>query len=165
MAYRKSLPSAELLWELFDYNVLEGELYWRKKPAGNVDVSTPAGSYDRRRGYRVIWINNKSYLGHRVAWKWVHGTEPGECLDHVGQEGVKVKRNHIWGLEEVTLRENLKRAASKRDWGSGITWHKRCRRWQAQWTCNGTNRYLGMFADKRDAIDAVKKFREGQQEA
>ena len=58
-----------LLKELFDYR--DGELYWKVKKAVNTKVGDRAGGVILG-GYRIIGINGKSYLTHRLIFLYHH---------------------------------------------------------------------------------------------
>tara|TARA_R110000868_G_scaffold254666_2_gene511237 strand:+ start:61 stop:558 length:498 start_codon:yes stop_codon:yes gene_type:complete len=72
------LPSIEKLKEEFTYDEKTGVLLrkrYSKKEAGFIHKS---------HGYRVVKINQRSYLAHRIIWKFVTGEDPGEFdIDHI----------------------------------------------------------------------------------
>lgn len=162
MTKPKQLPPAEILWDLFEYDPLRGELYWRTARSNFVDTTKPAG-WRARNGYQVVSITQEGkrqhHFAHRLIWKWVHGVDPVEFLDHVGQEHLTVKRNHVWGLEDVSNFENTRRSANKT---KGVCWHKAAKKWMAQSRWDGAHHYLGLFADRADAELAVARFRARQ---
>ena len=75
------LPPAGELWETFEYAPLTGDFYWRIPKRGR-SRNKPAGTNDN--GYRKVVIERQPCLLHRVAWKWVTGSDPGELvIDHI----------------------------------------------------------------------------------
>ena len=152
------LPSAEKLRELFTYDPLRGNLYWRVRPACNVDISKPAG-YVEPNGYRRVGIRlngaTKLYFVHRLVFKWVTGNDPG-ILDHVGQEGIIPKYNAFHALEEVSHAENSRRAKN----GKGFWWSEGLKKWKAQVGWDGSLYDLGSFTHEEDALKAVEAFKE-----
>ena len=129
MPKARPLPPVETLWDLFSYDPLRGELFWKESGPGR-RTGTPAGTLDNQ-GYRGVGVLGQRCLMHRLVWKWVHGTEPGTILDHVGQEGAPVKFNHVWGLEEVAQGENKRRS------GDGVFWYKPTSKWLARRKIDG----------------------------
>ena len=57
------LPPAELLWRLFDYKPLTGELIRRVSINSRARAGSTAGTV-RYDGYYVLSVNNKLYLRH-----------------------------------------------------------------------------------------------------
>ena len=77
----KTLPPAELLWDLFAFSPLTGELFWRVPKQGR-SRCRPVGTNDC--GYRKVVVDRKPLLLHRVVWKWVTGDDPGKLfIDHI----------------------------------------------------------------------------------
>lgn len=101
----KELPSAERLRELFSFDVLKGELFWRESPGRRVKAGSVAGTVNKK-GYRNIQIDGTIYRAHRLIWKWHYGTDPQGELDHRNQEDLPIKQNHIWCLQDLTAREH-----------------------------------------------------------
>jgi hypothetical protein len=96
MPKSRALPPAADLWELFSYNPLTGQLYWRVPKQGR-QVNKPAGTNDN--GYRKLVLSRKPYLLHRVVWAWLTGIDPGALLvDHVD---LNRANNRWWNLRLV----------------------------------------------------------------
>jgi hypothetical protein len=94
--------TAERVRELLDYNPDTGIFRWRIRPAVNVKPGDVAGSPGNR-GYIKIQINKKVYAAHRLAWLYVYGANPLECIDHINRDKLD---NRIANLREATVSEN-----------------------------------------------------------
>lgn len=127
-------------------------LYNRIPRSSRSRIGQAAGSYDRVNGYTTVDIHGQRYLLHRIIYKWVTGLEPGECLDHVGQEGLKPKHNAFHALDSTSNRINLSRAHALRN-ASG--YQTGVRRSGNKYTAGiGVGRhkiYLGVYATESDA--------------
>lgn len=99
----KALPSAELLWETFEYKPLTGELIWRGKPSPKLPAGITAG-HKNKQGYVVVHYKGVLYQSHRLVWKWVTGQDPaGLQVDHVNTK----KGSNRWGnLRLATITQN-----------------------------------------------------------
>ena len=79
----RQLPDAADLWERYAYNPLTGEVFSRLHP------KRKALGYRSRLGYMqtvIRWHGEvQNVFMHRLVWKWVHGTEPGETIDHINR--------------------------------------------------------------------------------
>lgn len=92
------LPSIEKLKKEFTYDEKTGVLLrkrYNKKEAGFIHKS---------HGYRVVKINQRSYLAHRIIWKFVTGEDPGEFdIDHIDGD----RTNNKWiNLRLATRSQN-----------------------------------------------------------
>lgn len=78
MRSRTPLPSQEELRNLFNYD--DGFLF-RKIPAQNNrrKAGDIAGTMNAN-GCYYVKIKKATYLGHRLIWKWHHGTEPANVI-------------------------------------------------------------------------------------
>lgn len=96
MPKSRALPPAADLWDLFSYDPLSGQMYWRVPKQGRqVDKSVGTNSH----GYRKVMLEQKPYLVHRLVWAWVTGTDPGDMLiDHID---LNRANNRIWNLRLV----------------------------------------------------------------
>jgi hypothetical protein len=135
----KPLPSAELLWEIFDYKPLTGELI--RKDTGKV-----AGSIEAK-GYRTVRIRGLAAKAHRIVWAWVTGKDPGELqVDHIDQNK---DNNRISNLRLVDTSRNKLNNKAK-----GYSWHKRSKKFQASITVRDRTIYLGYHETEEAAHQA-----------
>lgn len=144
---RKELPSKEHLWELYDYNPLTGMLInkvTRNRATEGCSAGTKTGD-----GYYTVQIDKKTYLVHRLIFKWVTGQEPSDTLEHNDDNGYN---NVFWNLSDSNNRFNCitrelirKGFIGQRD-GNGA--------WRARINIAGTPFNLGSFKTKEEAHQA-----------
>lgn len=154
-AYRE-LPESELLWELFEYKLLTGELVWRKVTSNRVCVGAATGS-THNQGYAATRIKGISYLTHRLVWAWIYGQDPKNLqVDHVDGN----RQNNRWNnLRLATPAENARNSKVRKHNRSGI---KGVRvlpsgKYQARIRKNGVTIHLGAFETHEEASFAYKK--------
>lgn len=92
----KKLPAQKTLIEILEYNPESG-IFVRRK-TGHV-----AGSKGHHSGYVTIYIDGIGYSAHRLAWVYVHGTEPIGDIDHINRNR---SDNRIENLRNITRQEN-----------------------------------------------------------
>lgn len=107
MPIRKRIMSEKLtrdaVEKLFHYDPETGEVTRRCHAQHNATKGAVV-SYRRKDGYRLVGINNKNYLLHRVIWLLVHGTEP-KIIDHINRDP---SDNRLCNLRAVTQTCNLR---------------------------------------------------------
>jgi hypothetical protein len=143
---------------LVDYNPLTGvfvnKVSRRKSRAGQVAGTSHNG------GYRLIKVDRKNYLAHRLAWFYVHGKWPDHQIDHINGDK---KDNRIANLRQATCSENMQniRLAQKRSKSGvrGVSWVASRSRWVAQISVGGKQKNLGRFDDIEAAINAYQQAR------
>ena len=141
------------LKEYLEYR--DGHLWWIKKSARCIKIGQQFGSYHDK-GYRQGWFKGKMYKEHRLIWLIVYGRLPDKDLDHIN--GVK-DDNKIDNLREATRQENCynRKAIGGSSKYKGVSLHK-CGKWQASYTLNGKQIYLGMFDTELEAAKAYSNF-------
>ena len=128
----------------------------------SVKIGDIAGS-KHIKGYLQLSVNGKPYLAHRLAWFYVHGIWPIECIDHIN--GIKTD-NRILNLREATFtqnKHNYKKANSDNKTSKllGVSWSKTNKSWVSQISLNNKLIYIGHFSDKHKAHEAyLRKKRE-----
>lgn len=90
----------EYLQELFEYR--DGELYWKLSTNRRRIQNKKAGTI-RPDGYKVVFIDKKNYLAHRVIFLHQRGFLP-ECLDHIDNNP---SNNLIENLRPATRSQNM----------------------------------------------------------
>ena len=144
----------ELAEQRFEYR--DGALYWKAKTADRVKIGERAGC-DHGDGYRVISINNKRYLEHRIIFLMHNGYLPA-CLDHADGDR---SNNRIENLREASLSQNgQNRSVSRNASGvKGVYFNAKRNRYQAQIWVDGKSKSLGCYENIDDAAKAVSKAR------
>lgn len=137
---------------ILDYNQETGILHWKvargPRPAGGV-AGHPHGN-----GYIRVQINRYGYFAHRLAWLLTTGAWPSDQVDHInGCRG----DNRWCNLREATNAQNQQNRNPRRDNKSGFTgvsFHKRIKRWRAQIRHRGAKKFLGDFDTPQEASTA-----------
>lgn len=139
------------LKERLHYDPLTGIFTWIK--ANKQFLGKKAGYLNQE--YIKIKLN-KGYLAHRLAWLYVYGEFPTDCIDHIN--GIKTD-NRISNLRDVSNQTNMKNQKRRNTNKSGITgvfWHKTNKMWTSTISVNYKQIHLGSFSTKEDAISARK---------
>jgi len=106
--------------------------------------------------YRTIWLSPKRYPIHKLVYTSFHGLIPdGKVINHKDSNTLN---NSIQNLEAVTRRENTHHGYSKRNQTSkktGVCWNKDKKKWVAQITIDGKQKYLGSFSEEEVAYCVV----------
>lgn len=138
------------LKELLNYDQETGIFTWIKiSPHLSRLIGTKAGT-KRKDGYYRVYIDNKRYYLHRLAWLYVHGELP-KTIDHVNQNP---SDNRIDNLRNVTQLENMRnrKLSSNNTSGiTGVTYNKSRKKWVAQININDKGYFLGHFDTAEDA--------------
>ncbi len=144
------------LKELLHYDPETGGFTWLLRTSNRIRVGGIAGCA-RRDGYRIIRIDGKNHMAHRLAWLYVHGDQPPAETDHIN--GLRAD-NRIANLREATKFENQQnRAIHRRNTSGfpGVSWNKEVGKWQAHIRLESRSKYLGLFEMPEDAHSAYLK--------
>lgn len=151
----KTLPPADILRQLLEYDPETGALRWkprgvewfeespRRGGAANVCAVWNARYANKDaftrvtdKGYRVGKLLGASYSAHRVIWKLVTGIEPEE-IDHINRDKGD---NRLANLRSVDHSANMRNKEIYPTNTSGhrhIHWMPKLRRWTVQLTVPG----------------------------
>jgi hypothetical protein len=131
------------LRKILHYDPITGNFTWLANKS-NRNAGKIAGSVTDN-GYRLIKINGRNYLGHRLAWLYMTGEWPKEMVDHKD----RIKFNNVWtNLREATRSQNQANAGLPSTNCSGIKgvhWDKKDKKWRAQIGVKGKKINLGGF--------------------
>jgi len=145
----------ERLLELIRYDPDTGVLYHRLGRRG-VRAGGVAGTV-KKDGYIVITLDRKGFVAHRLAWLYVHGSEPRNQIDHIN--GVR-NDNRIANLRDVSPREqqhNSGLSVANKSGFIGVSYLKARRKWKAQIRYHGKSHHLGEFQNILDAMNAYQQ--------
>lgn len=147
----------DTLRRVLRYDAGTGKLYWRERPGNarfnNRFAGREAFTAFNSEGYRVGRVFNIYLRAHRVIWAMVHDEWP-EQIDH---ENHDCADNRLSNLSRATNQSNQRNVPLCRNNTSGrvgVTLHRQTGKWVAFIWNNRRRIYLGLYADKADAIAA-----------
>ena len=151
----RSLASAltqSRLKELLVYDPETGIFTWKVKRqrASIGDVATgPDGQ-----GYLRVTLGNERHRAHRLAWLYMHGRWPVDCIDHINLNGLD---NRITNLREATKSQNGINRNVRRDNKTGLKGVIFARnRYVARIRVNGKTRHIGAYKNPTHAAFAYR---------
>ena len=122
---------------------------WNTRWAGTI-----AGAFNNL-GYRVIGIDGRTYLAHRLAWLIVTGKWPGAQIDHANLDP---SDNRFSNLREATVSQNQYNQRMRADNTSGVkgaSWRKSSGKLRGRIGLNGKQLHLGYFDTIEEAEAAI----------
>lgn len=163
--YTKPMPSAAEIAQYVQYDPEMGSFFWLERSEAMMPnhmsrrrwntryAGRPAGGIGLN-GYLSISIADSSYYAHRLAWKLMHGSDPG-IIDHIDGNPIN---NRISNLRNTTVKGNRRngtRAAHNTSGTMGVNLAPNGK-WRAYIKQDGRQVSLGTYLDKADAIAARK---------
>lgn len=152
----------EKLKEVLDYNPISGEFFWRdyqlpsrkaRRKTGRACIGSRAGHNRKRDGYLELRYDGTLYLGHRLAWLYVHGEWPSGELDHINGNPAD---NRIKNLRPATRSQqngNTRRRRNNKTGFKGVCKYRD--RYSAYIKIpKQKSKYLGSFASPQEAHQA-----------
>lgn len=122
----------------------------------------PAG-FVGNRGYLRVKFQSREWLGHVLAWAYVHGYVPELEIDHINRNPAD---NSIGNLRLVTHVENManrhigpKFSPNNEPIPSGIYYNRRERRFKVGVYCSGKSKHVGTYTTLAEATLALSSFR------
>ncbi len=147
----------ERLKELVHYDSETGIFIWKTKTSkySHIKIDDIVGGINKKSGYIQTRIDGKKYQLHRLIWLYMYGYMPKQ-IDHINQARAD---NRICNLREVNNQDNHKnrtRNINNTSSVTGVSWHKRIKKWSSQITINGKQIHLGYFIEFHKAVDIRK---------
>ena len=155
----KPLPPLEELKEFLDYNPDTGIFTWIKKPSNRVKVGQVAGVMNSWTYYIQIRFKGTDYKAHRLAYYMYHGVDPLENLvDHKHNpktnnkiDNLRLANNSQNQMHRVNLNRNNTSGVI------GVYWNKKAKKWYSKIYYHSSQKHLGYFINKEDAIKARRE--------
>lgn len=143
------MVTQERLKELYTYDPIGGT-FRRNFGRQGVEKGSLAGSMNHHFGYVNIFVDDKGYKAHRLAFMYMTGEWPPEEVDHLDGD----RSNNAWeNLKLCSRSENARNMAKRKDNTSGhvgIGFHKK----RNQWRARIMGEHLGWFPTMEEAIKA-----------
>lgn len=154
------LPSVERLREVLAYNPDTGSITWRVD-RGSARAGTVAGTLHPT-GYRVIRVNGKFLLAHRVALALANGSWPDPELevDHLNGDRADNRIANLRLADAGINAQNQRGLRVDNSSGySGVDWYAAAGKWRARARLAGRRHYIGLFEDPAAASAAVEAYK------
>ena len=158
----KDIPNYEKIYQVSNYgNVKRLERYGNSGRHADAFFSEKLmkQQLDTNGYYRVSLTNDKvrykatvhqlvilSFLGIK--------SDRYKVIDHIDNNKLN---NKLYNLQVITARENVKKhrkTVKKTSKYTGVSWHKMNKKWRAQTSVNGKNKYIGDYDSEDDAYKA-----------
>ena len=95
-----------------------------------------------------MMLERKSYLSHRIIWKWMTGEDPPRQIDHIDRN----PHNNRW--ENLRLAVQMENSVNRAGWGKYLKGVKKNGKgFAASITLDGKYYYLGTFKTEQEAHD------------
>lgn len=163
--------TAEYVRKLLDYDPESGHMRWRvREPDENYDAHSCkmlnardagkiAGTLNTQ-NYVLIELLGRKYGVHQLAWLCTTGVWPDGEVDHINGDP---SDNRLKNLRLVTLAQNRRNAARRKDNTSGVTGVRldtATGKWHAYLRYNKKLLQLGRYSDFALAVEARKQAEE-----
>ena len=144
------------LKEVFCYE--NGKLFWKIRTSRCIHIGDEAGS-KRTDGYRMIYVDGKHYLTHRLIFLYHHGYLPKQ-IDHIDMNRNNNLIENLRGCSNGQNSFNKKIQKNNKSGVKGVYWCNNYKKWSAHCWINYKNYNLGYFTDLDEAKKIVQEFRE-----
>lgn len=140
----------EELKDLIHYDKETGEFTWLERRGGSAIMGSPVG-YLKTSGYMATKIKGKYYELHRLAFLYVEGYLPEECVDHIDRNPANNKWDNLREVSHSCNSMNKGTQSNNTSCIVGVNWCESNQAWHARVTNKGKRIYLGQFKTKLEA--------------
>ena len=144
----------ERLKSLLTYDPDTGQFHWRVS-RGRVRGGDKAGTSDGL-GYVQLRVDGYNYKAHRLVWLYVYGDWPPAEIDHINRIRSDNRLANLRAVTRAQNHQNRNLPVHNTSGHVGVSFHKRSGRWRADIKVEGTQRTIGLYDTKQDAIAARK---------
>jgi hypothetical protein len=150
---KQTILTAARLREIVNYNPETGE--FTSQPTR---IGWECGKAQRRNyRYRVVRVEGKNHLEHRLVWFWVTGQWPpiSSVVDHINGDATD---NRWVNLRLASPSQNQRnRTRINKNNSSGLTGVYKKRKGDKRWFSMLGKQHLGTFATKDEAHEAYRR--------
>lgn len=162
----RNKATAERVRQLLDYNPDTGDFTWKPNPekgkAWHTRWQGRKAGYLGSEGHRYvqIFVDGQLYLGHRLAWLYVHGSFPLSGVDHIDGNPANNRIDNLRPASQSQNASNMKTPCVNTSGHKGVTWDKGHNLWIGHVKKNYKYVLRSYFRTKEEAIAAVALARE-----
>ncbi|WP_088255401.1 HNH endonuclease [Fimbriiglobus ruber] len=142
--------SAERLREVLTYNPETGVFIRKWTDSKKIEPGGVAGTINNC-GYRVISVDHRIHLAHRLAWIYMTGLYPQSDIDHINGHRAD---NRFCNLREASPSQNLFNRGKQKNNSSGyknVSWCRVTTKWVVRMMIDRRYAVIGYFDDVEEA--------------
>jgi hypothetical protein len=106
-------------------------------------------------GYMNIVINNEKFRAHRLAFVYMTGEQPPNCVDHINCDKTDNRWENLRNASYPLNAKNMPLRADNKSGVKGVSIHPRSGLYRARIQADGIQYYLGEFTSMKDAEEAI----------
>jgi len=155
------------LKECLKYNSETGIFIWKTRPeyhfktigahnTWNTRFSSTIAGTDDGIGYVRIILRGNRYRAHRLAWLYMTGEFPLDQIDHINGKRSDNSIKNLRQSDDSDNRKNMKRRDDNSSGATGVSWHKRAKKWNPKIQVGKKQIHLGLFDSFDDAVKVRK---------
>lgn len=150
---KKEKLTQEKLKRILHYDQETGVFTWVVSNTNSISVGSVAGTIGLK-GYRIIGVDGERYKASRLAWFYMEGYWPENCLDHIDRDRANDKWNNLRHVSQACNTRNQSVRKTSVSGVTGVTWYKPTKRWLARICVDYKVLNLGYFKAEVDAVKA-----------
>lgn len=131
-----------------------GELYWKQRGCGR-QLDRPAG-FTRSNGYRLIHVDGKFYLRHRLIYFMVHGEQP-LLIDHIDGTPGNDHPDNLRAADYSRNNWNQRKTSLNTSGYVGVSYYKGIGAYAARIRRFGKLHFLGYYDTPEEAAIAYQR--------
>lgn len=114
-----------------------------------------AGGLDNSTGYLQLWLDNKKYRLHTLAWLYVTGSYPLNIIDHKNRIKTDNRFHNLRDTTHSINNRNISLETKTTSGMSGVFWDKKRQKWNVKVNVDGKR----VFARYYDSLEEAKAIR------